>query len=220
MTILTRKTGGNKAFADEWKKKGARIHAVDYDDEASLVEALSGVQVVISTLGPPGSPLQVSIVKAAKKAGVELYVNGHWGPTWTAADVPELAMLDALRAPTLKVAEEVDLPWVDFRTGAFPEYCFLIPAFGLTELKKRKAFIYGNGNAQNSWTTQTDIVRYVLYVLRHLPLEQLGNRRFNIQGDLKSLNEIVTLYEAKYPGPSVDVTYSRARRQNRDGRGG
>ncbi|KZT59986.1 NAD(P)-binding protein [Calocera cornea HHB12733] len=207
VTILTRKRGGNQQFAAEWRKKGAKVREVDYEDEASLVSALHKIEVVISTLGGPAFALQVPLVKAAKKAGVQLYVNSHWGSPLTGDDLPDLATMDALRNAPLRMAEEVGLPWVEFRNGTFPEYCLPIPLFGMSELGHRRATIYGDGNIQNSWTTQVDTVAFVLHVLRHLPAEELKNRIFNIQGDLKSFNEIVQLYETKYPGSPFDVIY-------------
>jgi len=217
VTILTRKTGGNEAFAQQWKKKGAKVFAVDYEDEASLVSALSRIEVVISTLRGPAFAVQVPIVKAAKKAGVKLYINSHWGVPLTARELPNLEpvnefriaafKLGELRDAAPKVAEEVGLPWIEFRNGIFPE-CFVPrPISGLSQLKDRRASAYGDGRADVSWTTQADVTRYVLYVLRHLPEEELHNRIFNIQGDVKSFNEIVQLYETKYPGSPVDVIY-------------
>ncbi|EJU01347.1 NADP-binding protein [Dacryopinax primogenitus] len=210
VTILTRREGGNELFAHEWAKKGAKIRPVDYEDETDLVRALSGIEVLISTVGASGFTLQVPLVRAAKKAGVKLYVNSHWGTPLTAEDLPEFAPLDELRTAALRVAEEIDLPWCEFRTGLFPEYCIPIPyaAGWLTRrLSERRATIYGDGNAQASWTTQFDTARYVLHVLRHLPFEELHNRRFNIQGDAKSFNQLVKLYETKHPGSAVEVIY-------------
>jgi hypothetical protein len=45
--------------------------------------------------------------------------------------------------------------------------------------------IGGNGSNQISFTSRTDIARYVSYVLTHLPAEQLKNRAFTIAGDNK-----------------------------------
>jgi hypothetical protein len=43
----------------------------------------------------------------------------------------------------------------------------------------------GDGNKQITFTSRTDIARYVSYVLTHLPAEQLKNRAFTIAGDNK-----------------------------------
>jgi len=43
-----------------------------------------------------------------------------------------------------------------------------------------KVCVGGDGNKQNSSTSRPGNVRYVTYVLMHLPPEQLKNRTFNI----------------------------------------
>ena len=43
----------------------------------------------------------------------------------------------------------------------------------------------GDGNKPVTFTSRTDIARYVCYVLTHLPAEQLKNRAFTISGDTK-----------------------------------
>jgi len=206
VTILTRKSGGNDSFAEEWRKKGAKVAAVDYGVEEDVVAALTGVEVVISTVGGLAFSIQVPLIKAAKNAGVKLFVPSHWGSPLDGTENPGLSPLTH-RMEALKGAEEVGLPWAEFSTGSFPEYCLPFPPMGMADLKDRKAFIYGDGEAQNSWTTQADVARYVLYVLTQLPSSKLAKRRFHIQGDAKSFNEIVRLYESKYPGAPIDVVY-------------
>lgn len=60
--------------AKEFAALGAKIVSVDYSDHASLVSALKGVEVVISTLAGPGFASQLPLAKAAKEAGVQLLV--------------------------------------------------------------------------------------------------------------------------------------------------
>jgi hypothetical protein len=47
---------------------------IDYASEDSLVQALSGVEVVISALSGGGFAVQPALADAAKKSGVELFV--------------------------------------------------------------------------------------------------------------------------------------------------
>ncbi|CAE6484175.1 unnamed protein product [Rhizoctonia solani] len=49
LRIITRPESINSAPLQEFKAKGAFLHAISYDDEASLVKALQGVDVLIST---------------------------------------------------------------------------------------------------------------------------------------------------------------------------
>jgi hypothetical protein len=153
----------------------------------------------------------------AKKAGVKLIVNGHWGSPVTGETVPAAAHTLNLRLLPNKAAEEVGLPWVEFRSSTFlvcdieqapyvadaPVIGYRITGLscrtllpfswsshvqrsirplGLSQLGEGKATIYGDGTAENSWTDQPDIARYVWHVLLHLPASSLHNRQFNIAG--------------------------------------
>lgn len=40
--------------------------------------------------------------------------------------------------------------------------------------------------------------RYLAYVLGHVPITNLQDRVLGIQGDLKTANEVVALWEEKY----------------------
>ena len=53
-----------------------------------------------------------------------------------------------------------------------------------------KVSVGGDGNKQLSFTSRPDVARYIIYVLTHLPAEQLKNRdrRFAVAGDNKVLS--------------------------------
>ena len=55
-----------------------------------------------------------------------------------------------------------------------------------------KVTIAEDGNKQISFTSRTDIARYLSYVLTQLPAEQLNNRSFTINGDVKVRTTLVT----------------------------
>jgi hypothetical protein len=57
-----------------------------------------------------------------------------------------------------------------------------LPNFGF-DLKNGKINIQGEGNAQLSTTSMTDVSRFVVHVLTTLPREQLENVSFHIEGD-------------------------------------
>lgn len=74
VTALTRSGSTNKL------PDGAIPVTVDYDNEASLVEAMKGHQILIITLAvsaPPGT--QSKLIKAASKAGVPYVMPNAWG---------------------------------------------------------------------------------------------------------------------------------------------
>lgn len=51
-------------------------------------------------------------------------------------------------------------------------------------MKTGKATIFGDGDAQNSWTDAPDVARYIAHVLTHVPREKLEWQTLRIQGDL------------------------------------
>ena len=57
------------------QERGAHIRRCDLrGSEDSLVDALSGIDVVISCVGPSEQQDQIPLAKAAKKAGVKRFV--------------------------------------------------------------------------------------------------------------------------------------------------
>lgn len=59
--------------------QGVCLKIIDYSHPAELEEALKGVEVIISTVGPGGLESQVSLAQAARKAGVQLFVPSEFG---------------------------------------------------------------------------------------------------------------------------------------------
>ncbi|KAI0259730.1 hypothetical protein BC834DRAFT_604520 [Gloeopeniophorella convolvens] len=58
---------------------GARMATVDYGDQESLRATLVGIDVVISAISETVLDVQLAIVKAAKAAGVQLFVPSEYG---------------------------------------------------------------------------------------------------------------------------------------------
>lgn len=67
VTVLSRKP-------DTEVPQGASVKAVDYNNADQLAEALSGQDVVVSTLSQGGFAVQGALADASKKAGVKLFV--------------------------------------------------------------------------------------------------------------------------------------------------
>ncbi|KAL4146795.1 hypothetical protein PRNP1_010551 [Phytophthora ramorum] len=68
------------ASLQEFKKNGATLAKVDYENRESLKNALMGVEAVVSAVGPMSMSTQIEVFYAAKEAGVELfaYVEMHF----------------------------------------------------------------------------------------------------------------------------------------------
>ncbi|KAG8725579.1 hypothetical protein FRC12_009288 [Ceratobasidium sp. 428] len=193
--ILTRESSIDSAPLQDFKKRGASLHAISYEDEASIIKALEGVDTVIATVaGTALVSAQVPLIKAAKKAGVKLYFPSEYGSEFEDDSNPSPVI--QAKKTVLKTAKEVGLPVAAVSNGGFPEYCF-IPPIGYAFAEK-KVTIWGDGNAKNSWTTVRDVAQWVANVLKTVPIEQLQDKHFRIQGDLASSNEIVKLWEKKH----------------------
>ena len=92
---------------------------VDYSSPSSLQSALSGVDVVISTVGAAALGLQDTIASSAKAAGVKLFVPSEFGNPTEGATTGPLGIKNALRK---KLKEEIKLPYTAFFTGPFTDY--------------------------------------------------------------------------------------------------
>jgi len=60
--------------AKELAALGVIVVEVDYDSPSSLASALTGVEVVVSTLAGAGFAAQIPLALAAKETGVQLFV--------------------------------------------------------------------------------------------------------------------------------------------------
>jgi len=179
---------------------GAKLVTVDYSNKESVKKALTGVDVVISTLAMKALDVQPGIAEAAKKAGVKLFVPSEFGG-------PTEGATDGLFGAKAKIHEQlkaIGIPYALFYTGPFADFMW-IPYMDL-DIANGKISVGGDGSKRIPFTSRTDIARFVSYVLTHLPADQLNNRSFSMAGDNKSFNEIVKEYEAR-TGKKVEVTY-------------
>ncbi|CAE6366785.1 unnamed protein product [Rhizoctonia solani] len=203
LRILTRGESINSAPLQEFKSKGASLHAISYDDEASILKALQGVDVVVSTVA--GSAIvsaQVPLIKAAKAAGVKLFLPSEYGSTFEGPANPSPVIQS--KKKVIKAAQDAGLPYAALHTGAFPEYC-LIPPFGYNFAEK-KVTVWGDGNAKSSWTTVHSAADWLANVLKSVPISQLENKRLLIQGNVATTNEVIKLWEQKH-GAKLEVDY-------------
>ncbi|KAA1474802.1 NAD-P-binding protein [Dentipellis sp. KUC8613] len=199
VVILTRSSTDdekNKKF----ERKGAEVITIDYSSKASLISALSGIEVVISTINLGALDSQFALIDAAKDAGVKLFVPSEFG-------TPTDDIMNGPRSPKRKAKEQLkklDLPYVLVYTGAFSDTIFsakigLDPASG-------KVTVGGDGSATVSFTSRPDIARYAGYVLTGFSAQKLEWRKFQIEGDRLSFNEVFEKYSAK-TGNKVEVSY-------------
>jgi len=195
----------NSRNLDEYKNAGADITVVDYGSAESLKDAITGADVVISTLNHHPAALQVQhlLAEQARAAGVKLFVPSEFGGA-TDRENPEGVF--AIKESVHHKLKELDLPYALFFTGPHSDYVFVpyVPRLVLVcrasrvltrgirllglDLNSGNVTIGLDGNAVNSFTTQRDIGRFVAYVLTNLPRSKLEWRIFRIEAERKVRN--------------------------------
>ncbi|CAE6470615.1 unnamed protein product [Rhizoctonia solani] len=203
LRILTRAESINSAPLQEFKSKGASLHAISYDDESSIAKVLQGVDVLISTIA--GSALvsaQLPLIKAAKAAGVKLFFPSEYGSTFEGSANPSPVIQS--KKKVIKAAQDAGLPFAALSNGGFPEYCF-IPPLGYNFAEK-KVTVWGDGNAKSTWTTVHSVAEWLANVLKTVPISQLENKHLLIQGNVATANEVIKLWEQKH-NAKLEVDY-------------
>jgi uncharacterized protein YbjT (DUF2867 family) len=99
----------------------AKVVQVDYDNEASIKHALTGVDVVISTVPIPALDVQEKIAAAAKQVGVKLFVPSEYGKVseGTTKGVP------GAKANVQGQLKALGMPYAAFYTGPFADYAWV-----------------------------------------------------------------------------------------------
>lgn len=128
IVLLTRATGKSatlltgqaQADQDYFVSLGVTIATVNYDDPSSLVPALKGVDVVVSTL-PAQLDSQDKLAVAAKEAGVKLFVPSEFGFPTKGQTVGIFGIKDRFR----QKLEQLGLAFSCFYTGMFSDTTFI-----------------------------------------------------------------------------------------------
>ncbi|KAF9022215.1 NAD(P)-binding protein [Hymenopellis radicata] len=180
----------------------ARAFSVDYADEVKLGGLFKehSVDIVVSTLTPSAvSDVQVAVARAAKKAGVKLFVpseygistEGHTGDSLFGAKNASAAQIQALGLPTARIM-----------TGYFMEF---IP-FVTSDAKKPGEFVIaGNGDVKFTATAASDIAGYIAHILTTRSFADLNNSIHLIEGQSLTFNEVAALYNKKPTYVAVDA---------------
>ena len=180
----------------------AKLIQVDYSNDESIKRSLTGVEVVISTISGEALDVQGKIAAAAKEVDVKLFVPSDFGGITEG----ETEGVFGAKANIQGQLKALGIPYAVFYTGPFSDYIWssyvirvLLPSHPINYLIERflgldvmsgKVSVGGDGNRQISFTSRSDIARYVSYVLTHLPPGQLKNRTFTIAGENKVMSNL------------------------------
>jgi uncharacterized protein YbjT (DUF2867 family) len=99
----------------------AKVIQVDYSNEASIKSALTGVDVVISTVPIAALDVQEKIAAAAKQVDVKLFVPSEYGGV-TEGTTDGISGTKANVQGQLKA---LGMPYAVFYTGPFQDYIWI-----------------------------------------------------------------------------------------------
>ncbi|CAM1510591.1 Fc.00g009260.m01.CDS01 [Cosmosporella sp. VM-42] len=160
------------------------VKKISYDDEEALVSALRGQDVLLMALNREAMDIQVNLIKAAAKAGVEYVIPTEFGSDPEAAQMVKDMIPLWGKAEKRKLIEEqgvgnwiavVNNPWFDW---SLPQ------GFWGIDVKNRKATLYNGGNTKIN-TTTLNRVGTATAALLSFPEEELAtfkNKPFYIPG--------------------------------------
>jgi uncharacterized protein YbjT (DUF2867 family) len=95
--------------------------AVDYSNKESIKKALTGVDVVISTVAVSALHVQPGIAEAAKEVGVKLFVPSEFGGASTAPKSGPHSIKTNIQE-RLRV---IGIPYALFATGPFADFLWV-----------------------------------------------------------------------------------------------
>ncbi len=96
----------------------AKVIQVDYSNEESIKNALTGVDVVISTIAIPALDVQRKIAAAAKNADIKLFVPSEFGHITEGETTPGL---HGTKADIQRQLKDLGVPFAAFYTGPFAD---------------------------------------------------------------------------------------------------
>lgn len=178
---------------------------VDYNDVASLTEALRGQDAVVSTVGNAGLQGQTIVIDAAIAAGVKRFLPSEFGSDLGNPKTKQLPVfgykVNVNNYIEEKAAANPDFSYTLVRNGAFLDWG-LEMSF-LLDLKYGKPRIFDGGDQLWSTTTLKSVGQAVVGVLEHP--DETKNRAVYVQDMVVSQNKILAI--AKKVAPEKTKTW-------------
>lgn len=179
------------------------FHTVDYSQLSTLVDALDGIDVLVSCLSASARDAEQNLARAAKIANVKLFVPSGFG-----ADLRELQNRAGGSSPHPAWAGKIELqdflendpevkglPYLQVVSVLFASHVFKLPmGFNLEE---NKVTIVGSGDEKIALTTQEDTAAFLYKALTTLPPSELEYKTLRLSCSRRSWNDLISLIETK-----------------------
>ncbi|KAL5340501.1 hypothetical protein BJX70DRAFT_109821 [Aspergillus crustosus] len=202
--ILIRPSSATKPATQELEKRGIKLRVADLaGSEKELTSAISGIDVLISAIGPGDLLQQKTLVRAAKAAGVKRFVPCGF----ITIAPPKGAML--LRDEKEEIYNEIKLlevPYTIIDVGYWYQISYPPLPSGKIDyalLKPDGATIHCDGNAPNILTDLRDIGRLVARIIAD---ERTLNQYVFTCGEVLTENEVFGIVE-ELSGEKIDRVF-------------
>ncbi|KAM0237445.1 hypothetical protein ACHAP5_008996 [Fusarium lateritium] len=212
-TIITRNES-TSTFPD-----GIPVIRTEYTLEA-LTKVLFGQDAVICVVGPAGVKYQVTMIDAAKAAGVKRFIvdDFGWGPDFSS--YPEFEPVRAQRTLGVDRAKEhtnadPTFTWTGIASGNPIDWAMKRFALMGFDIKNRSAIIYDGGKEHFTGTTLQGIGQSVVGVLQHP--EETANRHVKVFSIKTCQNDLLEAFQ-KGTGSQWEVKESTTKELIDEGR--
>ncbi|KAL9933389.1 hypothetical protein V8E36_007565 [Tilletia maclaganii] len=161
LTILVRLESASKPELQSFQAHGAKVVMVDFDSIDSIAEALRNIDAFISVLGNSHKvTLPDDLARAAKRAGVKVFVPSAWGLNYLNPRTGPLPSLLMDKVKHHHYLSDLGLPWL----------CFTVN-------------VCGAGNVAGTVTDVRDIAHFVRLILTMQPIPAAGQGRvYRVEG--------------------------------------
>ncbi|VUC27692.1 unnamed protein product [Clonostachys rosea] len=187
---------------DEALPPNTDFKVVDYNSLDSLVAALSGQDVVVSTVNLLAVPQQKLIIDAAIKAGVERFIPSDFGSIST--DLSAAHLLHNIQLVeiqnNLKSNEDL-IEWTVFSIGAFTE--FLVNFDIAFDWQNKSAEIWGDGGHRISTTSLLGTAKAIAAALKDPSVSK--NRVLHVHELAVTQSQLLTLAQKFSPGTTWKI---------------
>ncbi|RDW63566.1 NmrA-like family protein [Coleophoma cylindrospora] len=179
---------------------------VDVNDEAALVAALQGIDIVISLVGHEGVTRQHAFIKAIPKTAVKLF-----SPSDLAARYEEEGLrigVNAEKDAVEKAAQEAGIPTTVVLTGNFAEFAINTYALGVDYPGNRIIFTGESATQPINLCTRDYVGAAYASIFASTPISQLSNRCIGLSELKPTGNEIADAFEKKHGRAPLKVVHS------------
>ncbi|KAJ3694316.1 hypothetical protein LUZ60_009796 [Juncus effusus] len=179
-----------------FKDSGVTLVKGDLNDHESLVNAIKGVDVVISTVGGAQIADQIKIIKAIKEAGnVKRFLPSEFGSDVDRVHTVEPAKsIFGLKASIRRSIEAEGIPFTIVSSNYFAGY--FLPTLGQPAPPTDKVIILGDGNVKGVFVDENDVGTYTIKAVED---PRTLNKVLYLKppANILTYNEVVSLYEKK-----------------------